>query len=202
MSKSDRHYFLTDQFRNPDNAMAHYHTTGQEIIQQVAGKIDAFVAGVGTGGTLMGVGKALREKNEKIRLIAVEPDEAAVLSGQKDLRDHKIAGIGDGFVPEIVNMSVIDQVVRVRSDDAVEMAKNLSTNLGLMVGVSSGANVLASIQVLEEIGRDKRVVTVLPDRAERYFSTDLFLAEETRIRQCSMRCECPFHMNPALVFRS
>ena len=194
MSKSDRHYFLTDQFRNPDNIMAHYHTTGQEIIQQVDGKIDAFVAGVGTGGTLMGVGKALREKNEKIRLIAVEPDEAAVLSGQKDLRDHKIAGIGDGFVPEIVNMSVIDQVVRVRSDDAVEMTKKLSTNLGLMVGVSSGANVLASIQVLDEIGRDKKVVTVLPDRAERYFSTDLFLADETQIRQCTMHCECPFYM--------
>lgn len=197
ISKSDGHYFLTDQFRNPDNTMAHYHTTGQEIIQQAGGKIDAFVAGVGTGGTLMGVGKALREKNEKIRLIAVEPDEAAILSGQKDLRDHKIAGIGDGFVPEIVDMSVVDQVVRVRSDDAVEMAKNLSTNLGLMVGVSSGANVLASIGVLEEIGRDKRVVTVLPDRAERYFSTDLFLADEMRIRQCSMHCECPFYMKPS-----
>jgi cysteine synthase A len=192
ISKNDQHYFLTDQFRNRDNTMAHYHTTGQEIIQQAGGKIDAFVAGVGTGGTLMGVGKALREKNEKIQLIAVEPDEAAVLSGQKDLRDHKIAGIGDGFVPEIMNMSDIDQVVRIRSDDAVEMAKELSTNLGLMVGVSSGANVLASIRVLQEIGRDKRVVTVLPDRAERYFSTDLFLADETRIRQCSLHCECPF----------
>ena len=193
ISKSDRHYFLTDQFRNPDNAMAHYHTTGQEIIQQAGGKIDAFVAGVGTGGTLMGVGKALRKKNEKMRLIAVEPDEAAILSGQKDLRDHKIAGIGDGFVPEIVNRSAIDQVVRVRSDDAVEMAKRLSSNLGLMVGVSSGANVFASIMVLDEIGRDKRVVTVLPDRAERYFSTDLFLGDEMQIRQCSMHCECPFY---------
>jgi cysteine synthase A len=193
ISKSDRHYFLTDQFRNPDNAMAHYHTTGQEIIQQAGEKIDAFVAGVGTGGTLMGVGKALRKNNEKMRLIAVEPDEAAILSGQKELRDHKIAGIGDGFVPEIVNRSAIDQIVRVRSEDAVEMAKRLSSNLGLMVGVSSGANVFASIMVLDEIGRDKRVVTVLPDRAERYFSTDLFLGDETQIRQCSMHCECPFY---------
>jgi cysteine synthase A len=192
ISKSDRHYFLTNQFRNPDNTMAHYRTTGQEIIQQLNGKIDAFVAGVGTGGTLMGVGKALREKNEETRLIAVEPDEAAVLSGQKHLRDHKIAGIGDGFVPEIMNMSTVDRVVRIKSDDAVEMAQNLSTNLGLMVGVSSGANVLASILVLQEIGRDKKVVTVLPDRAERYFSTDLFLTDKTRIRQCTMHCECPF----------
>jgi len=190
---SNRH-FLANQFRNPDNIMAHYHTTGREILQQIEGDVDAFVAGVGTGGTLMGVGRALRERNPRVRLVAVEPEEASVLSGRKNIKDHKIAGIGDGFVPEIVDKAMIDQVVRVKSDDAVEMARRLSRERGLMVGVSSGANTLASIEVLNEIGQDKTVVTVLPDRTERYFSTDLFaLGDGIRIRQCS-RCECPFEI--------
>lgn len=193
IAKNDNRYFLANQFRNSDNTMAHYHTTGQEIIQQTGGNVDAFVAGVGTGGTLMGVGKALREKNPNVRLVAVEPEEAAVLSGGRVVGDHKIAGIGDGFVPEIVDMGLVDQVVAVKSDDAVEMAKRLSRELGLIVGISSGANVLASIKVLNEIGQDKKVVTVLPDRAERYFSTDLYVPSEHQVRQCSRHCECPFH---------
>ncbi len=192
IARSSAKYFLANQFRNLDNTMAHYHTTGQEIIQQMGGNLDAFIAGVGTGGTLMGVGRALRETLQEVRLVAVEPDEAAVLSGRRIIRDHKIAGIGDGFVPEIVDMKEVDQIVRVKSDDAVEMAKNMARQLGLMVGVSSGANVLASIQVLNEIGQDKRVVTVLPDRAERYFSTDLYVSRERQVRQCSGHCECPF----------
>lgn len=193
IAKSGRHYFLANQFRNPDNTMAHYHTTGQEILRQVQGDIDAFVAGVGTGGTLMGVGKALKEKNSKVRLVAVEPEEASVLSGRKEIKDHKIAGIGDGFVPEIVDTSMIDQVVTVKSDDAVEMARRMSRESGLMVGVSSGANMLASILVIEELGQDKNVVTLLPDRTERYFSTDLYASMEgIKVRQCSRHCECPF----------
>jgi cysteine synthase A len=192
IAKSSTTYFLANQFRNPDNKMAHYCTTGQEIIQQTGGDVDAFVAGVGTGGTLMGVGRALREKIPDVHLVAVEPEEAAVLLGGKAVRDHKIAGIGDGFVPEIVDMKLVDQVVTVRSDDAVEMAKKMARELGLMVGVSSGANVAASIQILNEIGQDKRVVTVLPDRAERYFSTDLYVPRERQVRQCSKHCECPF----------
>ena len=193
IAESDHRYFLTNQFSNPDNTMAHYNTTGKEILQQMGTEsIDAFVAGVGTGGTLMGVGKALREKHPKLRLVAVEPEEAAVLSGRKDLHDHKIAGIGDGFIPEIVNMNQVDEVVAIKSDDAVEMAKQLSRNLGLMVGVSSGANVLASINVLNEIGRNKSLVTLLPDRTERYFSTDLYLSGENPVRQCSKHCECRF----------
>ena len=185
-------FFLTNQFSNPDNTGAHYYCTGREIIEQMNGGIDAFVAGVGTGGTLMGVGKALREKNPTVRLVAVEPEEAAVLSGHDTIGDHKIAGIGDGFIPEIFEMDFIDKVIAVKSDDAVEMAKSLSSKLGLMVGISSGANVLASIQVLDEIGADKNVVTVLPDRAERYFSTDLYLSTQKKVRQCSKHCECPF----------
>jgi cysteine synthase A len=192
-AESDHRYFLTNQFSNPDNTMAHYTTTGKEILQQMGTKpIDAFVAGVGTGGTLMGVGKALREKHPKLRLVAVEPEEAAILPGSKDLHDHKITGIGDGFIPEIMNMNQVDEIVAIKSDDAVEMAKQLSRNLGLMVGVSSGANVLASIEVLDRIGRDKNLVTLLPDRTERYFSTDLYLSGESLVRQCSKHCECRF----------
>jgi cysteine synthase A len=192
IAESSHGYFLANQFSNPDNTGTHYYCTGREIIEQMNGGIDAFVAGVGTGGTLMGVGRALREKNPTVRLIAVEPEEAALLSGHKIIGDHKIAGIGDGFIPEILDMNFIDQVIAVKSDDAVEMAKSLSSRLGLMVGVSSGANVLASTQVLGEIGDDKNVVTVLPDRAERYFSTDLYLLSEKKIKQCSKHCECPF----------
>ena len=192
IAESGEQYFFTNQFSNADNTLAHYETTGREIIQQMDSNIDAFVAGVGTGGTLMGVGKVIREKNSRARLVAVEPEEAAILSGANILRDHKIAGIGDGFVPEIVDMNLIDQVIAIKSDDAVEMTKALSRQQGLTVGISSGANVLASIQVLEDLGLDKIVVTVLPDRAERYFSTDLYQSRERQVRQCSQHCECPF----------
>jgi len=185
-------YFHTDQFGNKDNTLAHYHTTGKEILQQMDRGVDAFIAGVGTGGTLMGIGKALREKNPRVRLVAVEPEEAAILSGRKTIRDHKIAGIGDGFVPEIVDLKMIDEIVAIKSDDAVRMARLLSSQFGLMVGVSSGANVLASTRVMDQIGRDKQVVTLLPDRAERYFSTDLYSSKEEQVRQCSCHCECPF----------
>lgn len=192
IAKSSERYFLANQFRNPDNTMTHYATTGREILQQMNGKVDAFVAGVGTGGTLMGVGKALREKNPNIRIVAVEPEEAAVLSGRKEIQDHKITGIGDGFVPEIVDMNQIDQVIAIKSDDAVEMARKISREHGLTVGISSGANALASVKVIDEIGQDKRVVTVLPDRIERYFSTELCTSSERQVRQCSKHCECPF----------
>ena len=192
IAESSDRYFLPNQFCNADNTLAHYHTTGREILQQTGGDVDAFVAGVGTGGTLMGVGKVLREQNHSVRLVAVEPQEAAILSGSSTLHDHKIAGIGDGFIPEIVDMKVIDDIIAIKSDDAVEMAKSLSSKLGLMVGISSGANILASIQVSDKIGRQKKVVTVLPDRSERYFSTDLYSSREQQVKQCSKHCECPF----------
>lgn len=192
IAKSNEHYFLTDQFRNPDNTMAHYHTTGKEILQQAGNDVDCFVAGVGTGGTLMGAGKALREKNPNVRLVAVEPEEAAILSGGKRILDHKIAGIGDGFIPEIVDVNLIDEVVSIKSDNAIQMARELSREQGMLVGISSGANVLASVQVLDKIGQDKKLVTVLPDRAERYFSTDLYLTSQDQVRYCSKHCECPF----------
>lgn len=192
IANSGERYFLTNQFCNADNTLAHYYTTGREIAQQIGCRVDAFVAGVGTGGTLMGVGKALREKNPEVQLIAVEPEEAAVLSGRKGIGDHKIAGIGDGFIPEIVDMSLIDEIITIKSDDAIDMAKLLSSQFGLMIGISSGANILASTRVLDESSPDKKVVTVLPDRTERYFSTDLYISKEEQVRQCSKHCECPF----------
>jgi cysteine synthase A len=195
IAKDGSGYFLANQFRNPDNVMAHYHTTGQEIIDQMGGQVDSFVAGVGTGGTLMGVAKALREKNPDVLIVAVEPEESAILSGCKDLRDHKIAGIGDGFVPEIVKMELVNQVVTVKSDDSLEMARRLSRERGLPVGISSGANVLASIRIMDKIGKEKRVVTVLPDRTERYFSTDLYTQAERQVWQCSKYCECRFRLS-------
>ena len=192
IAESGDRFFLTNQFANSDNTAAHYFCTGREIIEQMTGDIDAFVAGVGTGGTLMGIGKALREKKPNVHLVAVEPEESAVLSGHAATGDHKIAGIGDGFIPEIFHMDFIDEIITIKSDEAVNMAQILSSQFGLMVGISSGANVLGSIRVLDKIGHDRNVVTVLPDRAERYFSTDLYLSNQTKVKQCSKHCECPF----------
>ncbi len=186
--------FLPRQFENPDNTLCHYHTTAKEIIKQIGKKrIDVFVAGVGTGGTLMGVGQRLKDINPKCKIIAVEPAESAVISGSQDLAPHKIAGIGDGFIPELLDVSRLDDVEVVRGDDAVCMAKKVCRQYGMMVGVSSGANILATIAMLKKIGSDKNVVTILPDRAERYFSTDLYeCGKEAVIKYCKKNCEEPF----------
>jgi cysteine synthase A len=192
IAKEKPNVYLTKQFSNEENVTAHFQTTGREIIEQVNEKIDAFVAGVGTGGTLFGVGRALRKVNPDVKLVAVEPAESAVLSGETNIQDHKIAGIGDGFIPQIVKMDELDFVAKVKSDDAVEMSKRLCRQYGLMVGISSGANVLGVIQTLEKIGRDKVAVTVLPDRTERYFSTDLYVVHEHLVRRCSPSCQCIF----------
>jgi len=132
------------QFENPDNPRAHYESTGPEIWEQMGGAVDAFVDGVGTGGTLMGVGRFLRERNPKVSLVAVEPSEAAVMSGAGEIGGHKIAGIGDGFIPALMDMKMVDQVEAVESNEAVAMAKRLSREHGLLVGISAGANVLAA----------------------------------------------------------
>ena len=184
--------YLTKQFSNEENVLAHYETTGQEILKQVSERFDVVVAGVGTGGTLFGIGRALRERNPNAKLVAVEPAESAVLSGERNLGDHKITGIGDGLVPEIVKLKELDYIAKVKSDDAVEMSRRLCREFGLMVGVSSGANVLGVVQALEKFGRDKVAVTVLPDRAERYFSTDLYVIHEHLTRACTPSCDCIF----------
>ena len=169
LAKRDPNIFLPRQFSNPDNPKAHFETTGQEIIKQAGNDIDAFVMGVGTGGTLMGVGEALRYVNPKVQIIAVEPAESAVMSGEAP-GHHGIQGLADGFIPDIVNLKKIDRIIKVRTDDAIKMAKRLAKEEALFVGISSGANVLAALQVAKELGEGKKVVTTLPDRGERYIS--------------------------------
>jgi cysteine synthase A len=161
--------FLPSQFSNPDNADCHELTTGPEIIRQTKGNVSAFVMGVGTGGTLMGVGRALRGAKMPARIIAVEPDESAVMSGDAPGR-HGIQGLADGFIPDLVKLDEIDEIVRIKTEDAVTAAENLAREEGLLVGISSGANVLAATQVARELGPGNTVVTVLPDRGERYLS--------------------------------
>ncbi len=161
--------FLPRQFANPDNIEAHRTTTGVEILRQLRQPIDAFVMGVGTGGTVMGVGRALREHGSKARIVAVEPDESAVMSGEQRGR-HGIQGLADGFIPDIVNMDEIDRVLRIKTPDAIQKAHEMGREEGLLVGISSGANVLAVMEMAREFGPGKTLVTVLPDRGERYLS--------------------------------
>ena len=156
LAQKYKNVWLPKQFENPDNVKAHEKTTGQEILKQI-GKIDAFVAGIGTGGTLMGVAKALKRKFPKVKIIGVEAAE----------KNHKIEGISDGLNPKILDFNLIDQMIKIKSKDAISMAKNLAKEQGLLVGISSGANVLAAINLAKKY---KNVVTVLPDRGERYLS--------------------------------
>ncbi len=167
--------YLPNQFTNSENVATHRETTAKEIWEQTGGKVDAFVAGVGTGGTLIGVAEGLREKKPSVKIVAVEPAESPVLSGGRP-GFHRIDGIGDGFISEILKRGrrLIDEVITVRDEDAIKMARRLIVEEGLFVGISSGANVYASIKVANELGKEKTVVTVLPDNAYRYFSTDLF----------------------------
>jgi cysteine synthase A len=162
--------FMPQQFKNRANPEAHRKSTATEILQATDGNLDAFVAGVGTGGTITGVGEILKKHNSGIRVIAVEPKGSAVLSGGKP-GPHRIQGIGAGFVPEILNRNVIDQIIQVEDADAFKTAKLLAREEGLFVGISSGAAVWAALQVAENLGKGKTVVTVLPDTGERYFST-------------------------------
>ncbi|MBI4635672.1 MAG: cysteine synthase A [Candidatus Rokubacteria bacterium] len=162
-------YFMPQQFENPANPEAHRRTTALEILEAVDGRADAFVAGVGTGGTLTGVGEVLKEKIPGIRVIAVEPARSPVLSGGK-ARPHAIQGIGASFVPGVLNTTIIDRIVQVRDEDAVAWARRLTREEGLLVGVSAGAAVFAACAVAAELGPEQLVVTVLPDTGERYLS--------------------------------
>ena len=169
LAKTQPDIFLPNQFSNADNAACHEQTTGPEIIRQAEGNISAFVMGVGTGGTLMGVGRALHRADVPALIIAVEPDESAVMSGDPPGR-HGIQGLADGFIPDLINLEEIDQIVRVSTADAVTAAERLAREEGLLVGISSGANVLAATKVARDLGPGNTVVTVLPDRGERYLS--------------------------------
>jgi cysteine synthase A len=161
--------WLPRQFENTDNIEAHEKGTGQEIIRDMGGKVDAFVAGFGTGGTLLGVAKALKKANPSVRIVGVEPAESAVMTGGAP-GPHGIQGIGEGFVPKIVqdNRALIDGFMSVGTRDAIEMSRKLAAEHGILVGVSSGANMLAALKLKKKY---ERVVTVLPDRGERYLST-------------------------------
>ncbi|MEW6682590.1 MAG: cysteine synthase A [Nitrospirota bacterium] len=166
-------YFMPDQFANPANPEVHRRTTGPEILSATDGRVDAFVAGVGTGGTITGVGEVLKAQNPSVRIVAVEPAASAVLSGGPP-GPHKIQGIGAGFIPKVLNRAVVDEIITVTDDDAYRAKKGLAEREGLLVGISSGANVVAARQVARRLGKGRRVVTVLPDRGERYFSIERY----------------------------
>jgi cysteine synthase A len=163
--------FFTRQFSNPNNIKAQ-EKTGREILEKI-GPVDAVVAGVGTGGTLMGISNVMKEANPEVRVIAVEPEEAAVMFGGSDvrIREHLIQGIGDGFIPQLIDMNSVDEVITVDSQEAVDTARKLSKEYGLLVGISSGANMLVALRASKEYGK---IATVLPDRGERYLSMNLF----------------------------
>jgi cysteine synthase A len=162
-------YFVANQFSNPHNPEVHYQQTAPEIWQDTNGEIDIFVAGVGSGGTLQGIGKFLKEKKSAIKIVAVEPKNSATLLGREPGL-HQIQGIGDGFIPDVLDVSLVDMVFTVSDEEAIETTRRLSHEEGLLVGTSSGANVFAALHM--DNGHN-RVVTILPDRAERYFSTAL-----------------------------
>lgn len=174
----DRRIFLPKQFENPINTLDHAEHTGPEILRQIGdaggkGKVDAFVSGYGTGGTISGCAKALRAANPAVKIVAMEPSEAAMLSGEMPCC-HLIEGIAGGYVPPLIKTVAIDSISKVSSADAIDMTRRLSREFGLLVGTSSGANVVAALRTARELGPGSRVVTVLCDRAERYYSTRLF----------------------------
>jgi len=172
IASSSDEYFVPQQFTNPANPDMHYRTTAVELTEQLGQKIDIYVSGIGSGGTLQGIAKYLLEKNPKCKIVAVEPKNVSALLGDEPGL-HQIQGIGDGFIPEILDTKIITDIVEVSDDDAINTARELARVQGLLVGTSSGANVWAAKLMAEKYGKDNIIATILPDRAERYFSTAL-----------------------------
>ncbi|HOE58066.1 MAG TPA: pyridoxal-phosphate dependent enzyme, partial [Bacillota bacterium] len=174
LAKKTANAFMPQQFDNPANPEAHRKTTAEEIWRDTEGKVDVFVAGVGTGGTITGVGEILKARNPEIRIVAVEPEDSPVLSGGNP-GPHKIQGIGAGFIPQVLNKTVIDEIFRVKNEDAFAAARKLSSSEGLLVGISSGAALHAATEIARRPGdMGRSIVVLIPDTGERYLSTDLF----------------------------
>ena len=177
MASEDPRVYIPQQFENPANPMVHKHHTGLEILEQVAGPIHGFCSGIGTGGTISGIGEVLKAQYPDIEIWAVEPENAAILAGG-NIGTHLQMGIGDGIIPQNLNMKIYDDIYIVTDDEAITTARELAKKEGIMCGISSGTNVAAALKLAKKLGKGKTVVTVLPDTAERYFSTPLF--EEDR----------------------
>lgn len=176
MERENPKVYVPQQFENPNNTKAHKHHTALEILEQVAGTIDGFCSGIGTGGTITGIGEVLKSQNPQMEIWAVEPEHAAILSGGA-IGTHLQMGIGDGLIPTILNREIYDDICIVTDEEALKTAKDLSRKEGILCGISSGTNVAAALKLAEKLGPGKTVVTVLPDTAERYFSTPLFEGE-------------------------
>ena len=173
MKAEDPKVFVPQQFENPANPEIQRDATGEEIIRQVNGPIHGFCSGIGTGGTITGIGETLRKYNPDMTIWAVEPENAAILSGGS-IGTHVQMGIGDGVIPEILNQNIYDGVCIIKDEEAIRVSKELAFKEGIMCGISSGTNVAAALKLAKKLGKGKTVVTILPDTAERYFSTPLF----------------------------
>jgi cysteine synthase len=170
-------YFMPQQFKNFANPEVHRKTTGKEIVEQMGDQLDAFVSGIGTGGTVTGAGEVLREAYPSIKIVAVEPTDSPVLSGGKP-GPHKIQGIGAGFVPEILNTEIYDEIIQVKNEEAFEFARRAAREEGILGGISSGAAISAALQVAKKLGKGKRVLAIIPSNGERYLSTPLYQFEQ------------------------
>lgn len=177
LAEENEDYFMPQQFDNQANPDVHRKTTAQEILKDTEGKIDAFVAGVGTGGTITGTGEVLKEEVDEIEIVAVEPTDSAVISGDQP-GPHKIQGIGAGFIPEVLEVELLDEVIQIDNQQAMETARNLASQEGILSGISAGAAVAAAVKVAKRLEADQRVVVIVPDTGERYLSTPLFEIEE------------------------
>lgn len=166
-------YFMPQQFNNPANPEIHRRTTGKEIVEQIGDQLDAFIAGIGTGGTITGAGEVLKEKYKDIKIFAVEPADSPVLSGGKP-GPHKIQGIGAGFVPQVLNTEVYDEVLPITNEEAFEASRKAGQQEGILCGISSGAAIAAALKVAKRLGKGKKVLAIIPDNGERYLSTQLY----------------------------
>ncbi|RDI38432.1 cysteine synthase A [Falsibacillus pallidus] len=173
----EKGFFMPQQFQNEANPEVHQKTTGKEIVEQMGGQLDAFVAGIGTGGTITGAGKVLKEAYPNVRIYAIEPEDSPILSGGKP-GPHKIQGLGAGFVPDILNTDIYDEVIKVGTENSFEYARRAAKEEGILGGISSGAAIYAALEVAKKLGKGKKVLAVIPSNGERYLSTPLYQFDE------------------------